>query len=145
MHHLSEGEYSPFISPYLMGGYTNDEFYITKIYIDEGCICGRFTMKNYFVSPNTGVFHLTVPVALLCIFQLALIYGCIDNNLTSRRGEAYMREFNMKCKRVISDTTFDCTLQLNNKHVFRDSVLYKGHVSIENDAFVATASFLLPI
>ncbi len=142
--HLSENEVKPFLSEYLTGGFREDNFIFKDVTLFEDGVEGTILMDRYFISSDTGEFHLSVPTAMLCIFQLAIIFSCKDSSAKQKSGEFYLRDIEIKCKKEITTTLFKCTLLMTNKRVLGNNVLYQGTISINDDSFSGKASFIMP-
>ena len=93
--------------------------------------------------PGDGVFHLSVPIATLWIAQLAIIHGCVDNELPRKAGEVFLREFNLQCRRTVTKTeAIVIDLQLEHKRQVGEAVYYSGSLDVDNGAFVGSGKFI---
>ncbi|MGD9723615.1 MAG: hypothetical protein AB7O59_19940 [Pirellulales bacterium] len=142
---LHPHDYEPFLSPYLMGGWRQDELVLDELHVEPGLIRGVVHVASCF-WPGDGQFHLTVPVAFIWIAQLAIIYGCWERKLPKKAVEIYVREIQLKCKRPVrSVDAIELVLTLASRRLISEGVFYSGDISIDGDAFVGTASFVLPL
>jgi len=143
--HLAESELKPFLSTYLMSGFREDSFTFKEVSFHDEGIEATILMDKYFVSSDTGEFHLTVPTAMLCIFQLAIIFSCKDRSVKQKSGEFYLRDIEIKCRKEITTTLFKIKLIITNKRVIgSNNVLYQGTISINDNSFFGKASFIMP-
>lgn len=135
----------PFFSEYLMGGYRQDRSSLTHVEIAGGKIEGFINVEEYFM-PSEGQFHFTVPLSLLWVSQLAIIYACIDNNISSKKGESYLTKWNITCKKPIIQTKqIKITMILESKRQLKKNFLYRGSFDICNKSFYGKASFIFPV
>lgn len=134
-----------FLSEYLMGGYRQDQSSLTHIEIESGKIEGFINIEDYF-RPSDGQFHFTVPLSLLWVSQLAIIYACLDNHLSSKQGESYLNKWNIVCKKPILQThQINIKILLMSKRKFKNNFVYKGNFDICNKSFYGQASFIFPV
>lgn len=95
--------------------------------------------------PQTGEFHLAVPVAFILIAQLGIIHGCVANGIKEKRNEIYLREIRVKCRKEInSPTEIKVELCVTSSKVIKEGILYKGNISINNGSFIGEAIYVLP-
>lgn len=144
-HVLSAKDIEPFLSPYLMGGWRKDNVSIKSVILGNGKIKATLKVDHYF-NPADGVFHFTVPLAFLFIAQLGIIYGCIDNGLSEKRGEIFLREIDIQCRKVINKVDdLNIELLLTSKTVVRNGIYYIGEINIEENSMIGTGKYILPI
>ena len=142
---LQGTDLQPFFSSYLQGGYKQDNLSLLSVEFAPPCIDGYIDVVQCFM-PGDGKFHLTVPLAFICIAQLGIIYGCFDNKLSKKGSEIYLREIELKCKRPIGKMQgILFRLEVIGKKIVPDGIFYKGRIDIEDKSFVGFASFILPL
>lgn len=142
---LDRSEVEPYLSPYLMGGWRQDELVLKSVVVGTSEIAADLDAVAYFV-PGDGNFHLSVPVAVLWIAQIAIIYGCIDNHIPKKTGEIYLREIALECRRPITEShSIGLTLKLLSKRLMPKSVYYHGTIDIAQGAFLGTGKFVFPL
>lgn len=140
---LAPGEIAPFLSPYLGGGYREDVARLAACWIGPGSIGGLLDVDSHFAAGDG--FHLTVPLTMIWVAQLAIVYGCIDAGQAVKRGEAYLRAFDIECRKPVRKLEgIWLSLTLDARRRIPGHVLYKGRFAVEDDHFVGRASFILP-
>lgn len=142
---LSPDQIKPYLSPYLMGGWRDDEMALQQVDVEPGCIRGVVQVTDYFM-PGDGVFHLTVPSVFIWFAQLAIVYGCWEQKLSKKPGEIFVRDIQIKCKRPVTSTEgIEFVLTLSSKRRVAEGVFYAGNFSVDREAFVGSGKFLLPL
>jgi hypothetical protein len=128
-----------------MGGWRQDEFALDAVDVEPGCIRGVIRPVKFFL-PSDGMFHLTVPSAFIWVAQLGIIYGCWDQNLARKPGEIFIRDIHLRCRRPVTVTTgIEFVLPVVSKRPVSDGIFYRGSISVDRDAFVGEATFVLPL
>ena len=142
---LRNEDLQPFFSPYLQGGYKRDVLLLSVAELTPPYIDARLDVAQCF-TPADGEFHLTVPLAFIWIAQLGIIYGCLDNGLSTKEGEVYLRKIELTCKQPIKKTRdIFFHLEITGKKKVPNGVFYRGNIDIEHQSFVGFASFVLPL
>ncbi len=142
---LSPEQFRSFLSPYLIGGWQQEEIVLSAVDVEPGLVRGIITPKQIFPASD-GTLHLAVPAAFIWIAQLGIIYACWDQKLPKKPGEVLLRELHLKCRRVVDATReIDLTIAVTAKRVVAEGVFYSGDISVDRDAFVGEARFVLPI
>ena len=96
--------------------------------------------------PSDGEFHLSIMMASLWISQLGIIYACHDNGLTRKEGEAYMRNFSLKCrKRIIELQDILIELEFTSKMVRNNTAHYRTNVDVDIGSFTGNMVFFMPL
>jgi len=142
---LGSFEVSPYMSSYLTGGWKRDELILEKVLITAASIEGIFRVGDYD-PPSDGKFHLAVPIVFVSIAQLAIIYACIDQGLSEKRGEVYLRQINLKCLKPVNDTdSISLLLTLTSRKRINDFTYYGGLINVQHGRFAGSASFVFPV
>ena len=142
---LSRGQLEPFLSPYLSGGWRQDEVVLNNVVFEPARITGWLDVEAHFM-PGDGAFHLTVPIAFLWTAQLAIIYACLEHGLSEKPGEVYLRGIELQCRGRISDTKdIPISLALRSRRYLKEGVYYVGGIDIGQGAFVGEGKFVIPM
>lgn len=136
-------------SPYLDGGWKDEAFSLAEVDIMPGRITGRLDLVSAG-PPADGEFHLSAQAALVWISQLGIIYACWENALPRKMGEVYMRDLSLCFHRPVTRTQgieFEVSFPGRCRRVLSaETVFYrKVPIRVDRDAFVGTASFVLPL
>jgi hypothetical protein len=141
---LDEAAIAPFRSPYLNGGYREDEILPTEIRLGDGWAAGHYCVKQCFI-PSDGQFHLTVPLAFVAFAQLAIVYAHVDQGYTEKKAEIFLRELHLRCMKPIHETEdVSIELRLTSRRTAPGGAYYRGDIDIQHDSFRGAGSFLLP-
>src|SRR5262245_41101312 len=142
---LTSRELEPFLSGYLLEGWREDELKLVTVEVERDSIRGTLDVIRNF-QPGDGAFHLSVPQAFLWIAQLGIIHGCWDHQLAEKPGEIYLREINLQCRSKINKTrSIAVAITVPVRRRVSGGCYYHGAISIENDAFVGLAKYILPL
>lgn len=142
---LAARQIAPYLSPYLQGGYKQDSLVLNYVEVDAAGIRGSLDVRECFM-PQTGEFHLTVPLAFIWVAQLGIIYGCVTNGLREKPGEIFLREINMTCKRPVTKMQdINVSLSVLRKMRTQGGMFYRGSIDIENKSFIGVSTFVLPL
>lgn len=137
--------FEPFLSPYLSGGYKEDELIYDRIAVEEGAIVATCSIGRHFLPPG-GVFHLTLPLIFIAVAQLSIIYAHIDNGLLRKESEVFVHAINLKCKRpVVGTRDIHIRLEVLAKRVMAGGVFYVGNIDVAEKSFQGRGTFLLPL
>lgn len=140
---LSDAELHPFLSPYLSEGWKQDGYRLHSVHFESERITALCDMTSY-LSGASG-FHLTVPIAFLCIAQLAIIGVCLREGLQKKQGEVLLREISIKCRREIHEAVnVPIDLMLRRGVVVGPILFYHGDFSVGDGAFLGTGTFVMP-
>ncbi len=142
---LSSSEVRPYLSPYLMGGWRQDEFELDSAVVEECSIRGQIRVKRFF-EPGDGEFHLALPAAFIWIAQLAIIHGCWVHRLPRKSSEIYIRDIQLKCRRPIrSMPVIEFALTEIACKPVQGGSFHSGRIAIDRDAFVGRGRFVFPL
>lgn len=142
---LSHDQLKPFLSPYLMGGWRTDDLVLERVSVEPCRISAAVRVARYF-PPSDGVYHLTVPSAFIWIAQLAIIYGCWEQKLTSKPGEIYVRDIRLKCRSPVTETEIiEFAIVGIASRPVPDGRFYTGNISIDRGSFTGQGRFVLPM
>ena len=137
-----------YMSEYLESTWKLEKMAFRSVSVERGTIVGLLDVKEYAIDDD-GEFHLSAQAAMAWMSQLAIIYGCWDNNLPKKVGEVYLRKMQLDFYRPVRKT---CAIHIsgsvppNGRRVLPDESVYYRDVkfSIEQGAFSGTASFIVP-
>ncbi|MDP9191092.1 MAG: hypothetical protein M3P06_05260 [Acidobacteriota bacterium] len=141
---LSQEQLAPYLSPYLTGGYKSDTLVIREATVGGGKIVATVEVVERFVSPQTGEFHLAVPVAMCVLFQVAIVYGCWNSGFDRKVGEIYLRKLDITCRREVTSLIFDCEVIEKHRRSSAGMTWYQGDFSMAGGSFHGAASFVMP-
>jgi hypothetical protein len=145
MRTVTTDELTTFTSPYLANGYKNDELLLEEARFTDAGIVGTFGLGEYFVPPD-GVFHFTLLLAFVGVAQLAIIFAHIESGLTKRHGEVLLTKLDLKCRRLITDTSgLTISLRLKTKKELENAAFYSGEIDICDGAFAGEGEFYFPL
>lgn len=141
---LTDDELRPFLSTYLSEGWKQDGYRLHSVRFEPERISALCDMTSYLAGA-TGRFHLTVPIAFLCISQLAIIGVCLREGLAKKQSEVLLREISIKCRREINeDVNVPIDLKLRRGVTTSPVSFYYGDFSVGDGAFLGTGTFVMP-
>lgn len=144
---LERRHLEPYLSPYLDGGWKQDDLKLDSIHIDRETktFTGYFTVTDAFM-PGDGVFHFSVPIAFICIAQVAIVGACVDLDISRKPGEVYVREIDLKCSTMINRSEgIEVVLRLGRRFFLGQRVFYEGEINVCDGAFSGRGSFVIPL
>ncbi|MGF1741860.1 hypothetical protein L4C34_12425 [Vibrio profundum] len=137
-------EINGLLSPYIEGGFSDDDIAIEKVEFDKREIRIKYKVKSFFM-PSDGQFHLSSLVAEMCALRAGLIYGHLDNGLSKKENEVYLLSYSIRCSKPIREMEFGFKMSIVKKIKRNSGSIYKVRFSIGNDNFVGSGSFFMPI
>lgn len=102
-------------SSYVDGGFHQDKLCITEAIFYESGGYMAFEMEDYFM-PSDGEFHLSSLLAETCLLHAGVVYSHVDNGLTVKQYEVYLRSIQFNFKKPIRDTNFSLEFDIKKKH-----------------------------
>lgn len=144
MRHIPESEYRPLISEYLAAGYRVDDLLFNRVVLDDNRILGSVRVSQFFM-PGDGEFHLATMMGMIWLSQLGVIYSCLDNGLTRKSHELYMREFRVRCRdRIVELNDILLELIVTGKRATGDTILYTADFDIDVGSFTGSVTWIMP-
>jgi len=132
---------------YLSVGYRQEIYEIISMEIDEQRVTASVDLNN-LVLHSDGQYHLSSTLALPLLQQIATVYTCIDNGLTSPPGGLMLLDMSLKFRKAIREQRNVLFLMdFKNSRIARKGsgiVLYKDvKISINDYSFHGCGSFML--
>jgi hypothetical protein len=142
---VSEADRAKYRSPYLAGGYKQDEFVLRDIIVSESKARATCDVVNHYV-PSDGTFHFTIPLAFLVVGELAIIGAHVNSGVEEKLGEVFLVNFSIACHRPVQKTRdIAIELTLGTRTPTTLGLFYEGTIAIDTDGFTGSGTFLFPV
>jgi hypothetical protein len=135
--------FAPMLSPYLIGGYRDDELRIDRVDFGARRLIAYCSIPTHF-APQ-GAFLLSSVVALVGIAQLAILYAHLDSGVLRKESDVFLRDLALRCTapvRKTSDIAFE--LRCTARRQTAAGSYYAGDILIEHGAYTGRGAFVLP-
>lgn len=143
MQELTREEIHKFNSQYVTSILLTESINIDKLFVSEGYAKAELSIVSDYMD-KTGLYHLTVPLVVSALFQVALVATAKLEGLTDgRENEAFMRELQVKCSKPVRKKT---GISFHLKQIRRSSSSFGryfiGEFSVEDRSFFGKGSIV---
>ena len=138
-----EDDYGPLCSPYLTGGYKDDDFKFTNVMIGGGIAIGTVQANKIFRHADGGSY-LSAPMALIWVSQLGTIYSFRDIGVPRKDREIYLRNLSLDCrKRIVELDEVLVELLITSKEERNGSIHYRANLDVDIGSFTGEVRWFM--
>ena len=134
-------------SDYLDDGFRKDKLELFEALIENKNVMHVKLRLLDWDNDSQGEFHLSAQTAIRWTQQLAIVFACIDQGLTEKPGEVYLKRISIEFRRLVKSTCdpIRFKLEIINRATKKKSTTYEMRVSINEESFVSTGVFRFPM
>ena len=132
------------MSSYLDGGFHQDILSIEEVTFYEKSGAILFRVKDFFM-PSDGQFHVSSILTELCISHAGVMYSHVDNGLSEKKHEVYLRSSSIVFKKPIRDQQILLTFNILKKVVKGPVVFYQANMDFNHGSFIGKVNWIMPL
>jgi len=131
-------------SPYIDGGFHNDNLTIIEAQFFENGGSVIFEMSDYYM-PSDDEFHLSSLLAEVCVLHAGVIYSHIETGSKVKNREVYLRSSTMNYIKPIREQRFKFDFIVTNKVVKGNIKSYQATIDFNDGCFTGEYNWIIPL